>query len=320
MVDINVKIPAIDKLIEYTASGIGAIARPIISGWLARKQGEALQIEAQSVGNAIQLIDEQLKDTNLRINGNISMDKKRKLLVTFQANKRCLNTIDVVELAADKLKDKKVNDHEVDHDFVAHFFSAVQDVTSDQLKQIWAKILARTVESPGCISLHTLAILKNMSRQDAVLFESVVQFAIGVFIFNDKRCAECLEEFPRLHSKSILRLSNIGLISPNTNIAVPYEIKSDLNLLFKFDNIGYFIVGKSENRRIQIPAYSISLQGTELSKIVRSKVNQDYLRLFAKFLDENGGHELIYGQIIEESGNKVIFDTTTLTKIIPFVD
>ena len=41
MVDVNVKVPALEKLLDYTASGIGAVAGPMLAPWKARKEAEA---------------------------------------------------------------------------------------------------------------------------------------------------------------------------------------------------------------------------------------------------------------------------------------
>ena len=41
MPDITIRIPAIDKLLDYTASGVGAIAGPILANWKAAREGRA---------------------------------------------------------------------------------------------------------------------------------------------------------------------------------------------------------------------------------------------------------------------------------------
>ena len=40
MVDVNLKVPALEKLVDYTASGIGAVAGPMLAPWKARKKAE----------------------------------------------------------------------------------------------------------------------------------------------------------------------------------------------------------------------------------------------------------------------------------------
>ena len=47
MADLNLKVSAIDKLLDYTASGIGAVAGPIFQPWEAFWDGKAKRISAR---------------------------------------------------------------------------------------------------------------------------------------------------------------------------------------------------------------------------------------------------------------------------------
>lgn len=47
MTDVNVKVPALEKLLDYVASGIGAVAGPILAKWKARRNAGARVIEAE---------------------------------------------------------------------------------------------------------------------------------------------------------------------------------------------------------------------------------------------------------------------------------
>ena len=51
----EVKVPAIDKLVDYAASGIGAIAGPMLAPWKARQDAkvELIRTEAESKARII---------------------------------------------------------------------------------------------------------------------------------------------------------------------------------------------------------------------------------------------------------------------------
>ena len=61
--------------------------------------------------------------------------------IQFQEEKRQADIGRIVKQAALELGDKEVQDHEVDHDWTARFFDDVQDVSSEDMQQLWAKIL-----------------------------------------------------------------------------------------------------------------------------------------------------------------------------------
>ena len=48
MPDLTVKVPAIEKLVDYTASGIGAVAGPMLANWKASREGRAKLTSARA--------------------------------------------------------------------------------------------------------------------------------------------------------------------------------------------------------------------------------------------------------------------------------
>lgn len=48
MVDLNLKVPALEMLLKYTASGIGAVAGPMPGPWRARRAATVRRIEAEA--------------------------------------------------------------------------------------------------------------------------------------------------------------------------------------------------------------------------------------------------------------------------------
>ena len=75
---------------------------------------------------------------------------------------------------------RKYKDHPVDHDWTARFFSDVQDVSSEDMQQLWARILAGEVERPGSTSIKTLGILKNLDKATASLFRTFCSMSVSI--------------------------------------------------------------------------------------------------------------------------------------------
>ena len=197
MADINLKVPAIEKLIDYGASGVGAIAGPLLAPWKASREGKA-RLESARTDAEVRRIDAESEATALSIIAKARSEAQEYLLPSdaeiyatvaitkddiaqsfeFQGRKRLANARVVLEGAADELEDKEVDDHDPDPDWTARFFDYVQDVSSEDMQKIWAKILAGEVESPGRTSLRTLDTLRNMTKIDADLFNGICNFVI----------------------------------------------------------------------------------------------------------------------------------------------
>ena len=327
MVDVNLKVPAIEKLVDYVASGIGAVAGLM----LARRQAQAAanaarikahgqadvaRIEAQGQADAMYtkaqgqanpkalITDEMIEarkkfaDADASIQGEISIGEGMESRLMFQEKKRQRNLKTVVELAADELGDKEVQNHDLDHDWVARFFSGVQDVTSEHMQRIWAKILAGEVETPGRTSLHTLSILKNMTQRDAILFAKMSTFVFHDFILNKPEHTNEIMEFPSL--KIFIDLENYELLKADDRLQTTIEIPPEGHGL---------VMGKTAYRisrddaafhKLNIPSFPLSSQGRELYSFTESVINETYLRIIAKFVQDNGSFKLERAQVIEK--------------------
>ena len=121
----------------------------------------------------------------------------------------------VMDYAADELGDKEVPDHEPDPDWTARFFDYAQDVSSEDMQKIWAKILAGEVENPGRTSLRTLDTLRNMTKRDAEMFRDMCDFVI-----NQDFCGsmgESAKGFESLNYSKLLHLQDCGLVNVGPN-------------------------------------------------------------------------------------------------------
>ena len=190
---------------DYAAMGIGAVAGPILAPWKASQEGKARlaaarfdaevrQIEAEARAQSLMIMAEAQEQARRSLETTIDSERGTLKItrddviqsIEFQGRKRLANAKAVVEDAAEELGNKEVSDHEPDPDWVARFFDYVQDVSSEDVRKIWSKVLAGEVESPGRTSLRTLDTLRNMTKSDAVLFRNSCDFVIrGEWIFYD---------------------------------------------------------------------------------------------------------------------------------------
>ena len=319
MVDIKLEIPGFEQLLKMLASGIGAVGGPMLARVTARAEADALRIKAQGEADALR-IEAHGKGDALRlivaaqaeaqqsfsrppssIHGEIEVRGEIEARLSFQEEKRQANTESVVRETAAELGEKQVQAHDVDHDWTARFFTEVQDVSSEKLQQIWAKILAGEVETPGKTSMQTLSILKNMSQRDAELFERVAPFIVDNFVLRDDR-TEKISGFP-LYS-DFLKLSHHNLM----------HVGSDLNNVFKEESEYHFEdhntvyqITKSDPGTLNfvIPCYALTPSGQELSAFIQCSKNEDYLGVLAAFLTQQGGGKLAYARIVGRTGSNL---------------
>ncbi len=305
-VKVSVKVPAIEKLVDYAASGIGSVAGTLLVTWRARREAEAKEIAAKGTGRALQIEAEAqskarefLVEENASVTGELDIADAIRQRVRFQEQKRHRNIESVVRKAADELGDKEVEHSEPDHDWTARFFDCIKDVSSEDMQRLWAKVLSGEVESPGRTSLHTLDILRNLTQDDAKMFSSVADYAIQDFIPSDPKDGKgdsyldygvllCLQECGLLDLGPHLRKLDFALIDTKATIILQHRT-SILRILRTEGNAP----------GISIPCIRITRAGMELLPVTEHTFQIEYLRAFARFLNTNHCC-LAYAPIIQE--------------------
>ena len=164
----------------------------MLATWRARREAQAIRIAAKGEADALLIQAEAqseareiLLSQDTEISGELDISDAVRQRIQFQERKRQLNIESVVKKATTQLGDTEVSNDETDHDWTAHFFNHVQDVSSEEMQSLWAKVLAGEVERAGSTSIRTLGSLKNIDQSTARLFR---KFCSGcVFLCIDGR-------------------------------------------------------------------------------------------------------------------------------------
>ena len=327
--DVNLRVPALEKLLDYAASGIGAIAGPMLANWRASREGKARltstrvdaevrRIETESNARSLQIIaDAQDKarqsiDTTVESGHGIVKITRDDIVqsIEFQGRKRLANARSVVEDAADELGDKEVSDHEPDPDWTARFFNDIQDISSEEMQSLWAKVLAGEVERPGSTSLRTLNILRNLDQATAILFRKLcsacVLFTPDKKVLIDARvpslggnaASNSLQAYG-LGFSALNVLNEHGLIIADYNSWFNYwlcivkvfsaetEAKQRiLHIPFCFQGRYWVLLPKTERavgKEYRLSGVALTRSGRELSRIVGLAPMNEYAQALKKF-------------------------------------
>ena len=302
MLNITLKIPAFEKLLDYVASGMGAVAGPLLSNWRARNEGRARltaarfdadvrRIESESRSESLGIIAEAQAKARQTIDSDVDSERGIAKItrddiiqsIEFQGRKRLANTASVVLDAADDIGDKEVPNHEPDHDWTARFFDCVQDVSSEDMQKLWARILAGEVESPGRTSLRTLDTLRNMAKRDAETFKGLCSFVVNYdFVFYD--ASQAIVDGPLAYN-NMLHLQDCGLVNVGPNLMMSIKWLNATQHVFRF-HLGAIMIDKGPNdsKEIKIPEVILTTAGRELCQLIPTTFQLEYLRGFSTFL------------------------------------
>lgn len=151
----------------------------------------------------------------------------------------------------------------VDEDWIARFFESAQEVSSRDLQAIWSKLLASEVAKPGCVSMRTLEVLRNMSAHESRTFNAYIPYLCGenedVFLPGVRvalRHYHLLEECGLVGSETRWSLRDgIGARWKHAGLLIEFRLrKSNMGLPFFLSGFKLTSAGKSIARVAGMPA------------------------------------------------------------------
>ena len=295
------KVPAIEKLLDYTASGIGAVAGPMLLPWKtgreakariieARANADIRQIEAESEARTAPIIAraraearEYLVPPDADVSASVDFYSDQiSQRIEYQEQKRQVNIASAVHGAATELGDKEVDDHEPDLDWIARYFDYVQDVSSDDMRRMWSKILAGEVESPSRTSLRTLDTLRNMTQRDAEMFSQICNFVLmGDLIFYNHSS----EDKEVIGVSTLLHLQDCGLLTFEPNLVRHFDWGDDNESCISYHN-NFLSIVKNDGASdvLTVPVIQLTTAGRELYQFAKCTPQPEYLRRLSVYL------------------------------------
>ena len=292
----------IEKLIDVVSKTIGTIYEPrqIVRKAKAEAKAESIKAIEQAKTNAI--IEGDLDKAEY-------LDGINNRLVNKET-KRQKNIEDVVSIAVSFLEaEKEVSNEPVNSDWATRFFDIVQDISDNEMQLLWGKILAGEIKRPQSYSLRTLEILRNMTKEEAELFQKVAQFTITK---QDQDVSFLLSSNNNLIKQwipycYIAKLIEIGLIQPSDNIRSNYSpnYTSNINKIFLiYGNIVVIIYQMPNASFFSFPVRLLTTSGKELARLISITPNVDYIKELASIIKQEG-ITVSYSKIvrIDENGS-----------------
>lgn len=181
---------------------------------------------------------------------------------------------------------------DLDPDWFFSFIDMAENIHSPAMQELWGKIYAVEIGTPGSFSLKTLKTLKNLTHKDAKLLKTAVSLAsrrkgehgLKIMVgYHIKPSLLSLLRLPQLHQVNIaayglaypdlLALMDLGLIYSSeiesseldTSSRVEYRIGTDV----------YYLAPKK--RGLSLTYYKLTSTGVELARLINSRAKERYL-------------------------------------------
>jgi hypothetical protein len=271
----------LEKLVETISQGIGIRYKPKATRNEADAEAYKIEVLAKAEAKALIIRSEAESEIALRA---------QERLFTLEINRQ--NNLENIIDKSIKHLDETVSETPVDDDWRTRFFNKAQDISTDELQEVWAKILANEIKSPGNISMRTLDVLCNLSKDEADLFLKLVSLKFSdIYVMKFGNGTNELNQFDITYG-DILVLREAGLIFNQDDIHAKLDIeKNEDNIngaIIEFGNKKYFVTRKTATSTYNFPVLSFTSSGSEIASIINCKPNYLYLEGFIKYWSNKG--------------------------------
>ncbi|WP_340641996.1 DUF2806 domain-containing protein [Photobacterium damselae] len=186
------------KLIDAVSNTIGVLYEPTRIRRKARAESDSLVIMARGESDALAL--------------------RAARRISTQETRRQENIEGIVDKSINYLDHNNISDGvTIDADWLSFYFDKCQDISIENVQELWAKILAGEVLEPEACSRSTLLVLQSLSNNDIKLFNRYCQFLFRVngelLRFKYSSLNKHIEKSD-IQESDIRHLQDLGLVQP----------------------------------------------------------------------------------------------------------
>lgn len=172
----------------------------------------------------------------------------------------------------------------LDEDWASEFMNHCQDISDEQMQQVWSRILAGEFVSPGKYSLRTLNFVKLLSRKDAEVFSRFCSFlwvAGGDLAYLK---TEKTDEFLTANGfpyASLIHLEALGLLNMGLTLAVTFNTPK---AILHYYGQPYVFSFPDDAKKPSISCVLLTNMGKELTSLCSSQASFAYVAALTESL------------------------------------
>lgn len=192
----------------------------------------------------------------------------------------------------------------VSDDWFYRWRDCAGDVSSEALQEIWGRVLAGEVKSPGRTSLRALDFLRNLSQDEATLIEKLFVFVVDDCIYAGD---DALLQGADIKLSDLLAAQELGLISGiGIGVVKKWPSKSPDKFLLVLRSHGMALVAthSDASRQIKLKVYQLSSLGKQMLQLVKVQPNNHYLQGLGLEI-KSQGFEVALGRIATDNEREI---------------
>lgn len=211
-------------------------------------------------------------------------------------------------LSSDKSKPVQEN---IEDDWLYRWRDSAATSSSEQLQDLWGRILAGELKSPGSYSLRTVDFIKNLTQKEAskiqklfsfILFDNIIKSNIQ----DDKFPNDYLKE--NLNYRYLAEMQSLGILSGVDSLGLTLTLRSLRKEIFfnyyMYNEKVMQITHEDPNNTLKLGVISITPLGHELRSLCPVTIDSNYLNHVINIIKTLGFTVFIGDCMQDENGNR----------------
>lgn len=279
---INVTL-GLDKLVETIANATGLTAL----GTIMNAHGEA---KAQSY-LAKKKAQTDAEVEILRLQGQ----EKVAQYVLARNNQKVENVEEIVSKAKQQFApDEQVSEEPVEKDWLNRFLNIAEEISDEDMQDIWGRVLAGEIKKPKSYSLRTLEVLRNLSKEDATLITKVSNYQVALDLLSTESFAVNIMDQTTLDDIGVICGEELVRTYTASNGKISFELNKQA-LINIYAPIGV---------KINFKGFKITKAGIEIMGLIQEHNYSSFYTDLSKYLKSKGATKVTINEIVKWNGNQ----------------
>jgi len=181
-------------------------------------------------------------------------------------------------------------DTSVNEDWLFRWRDSASLVSSEELQNLWGRLLAGEVKAPGTYSLRTLEFLRNLSQSEAEAIAKLSQFVVEDVIYRE---AKDLLDQAGITFGFLLSMQELGVVSGVEAIgglSITWKSLEGSRYVRALTSNSMVLIATADdpNLLISLPSYQLTAVGKQVLRLGKFEPHAAYLKKVAEHLKGQG--------------------------------
>lgn len=159
---------AASKLIDAVSKAVGTLYKPRSIRNEARAEADRMREIAKA--------DVDVK--HITAQGSIDVWERAQIRIRCLEERRQNNFENITRLAVEDAGNSTSTKAFINEDWMSKFINHAQDVGSEEMQKVWARILSQEARAPGKFSSRALQTLSHVSSHEAAIFQRLCHITL----------------------------------------------------------------------------------------------------------------------------------------------